>query len=74
MALVCAEHRHSGLGFHTPASVHFGQAGTVQLERERVLQVAYAAHPGRFVRQLPVPLPLPGPAWINKPTEVPPAQ
>ncbi len=65
------EHRHSGLGFHTPASVHFGQAAQIQLQRERVLQVAYAAHPERFVRQLPLPPPLPGPAWINKPEEVP---
>ena len=65
------EHRHSGLGFHTPASVHFGQAAEVQLQRERVLQLAYGAHPERFVRQFPLPPPLPGPAWINKPEEVP---
>lgn len=65
------QHRHSGLGFHTPASVHFGQAAEIQLQRERVLQVAYTAHPERFVRQLPLPPPLPGPAWINKPEEVP---
>jgi putative transposase len=64
------EHRHSGLGFHTPADVHFGRAAGVQLERARVLQAAYAAHPERFVRQLPVPSPLPGPAWINKPPQV----
>jgi hypothetical protein len=64
------EHRHSGIGFHTPADVHFGHAGLAQLERTRVLQAAYAAHPERFVRQAPVPPPLPGPAWINKPVEV----
>ncbi len=68
------EHRHSGLGFHTPADVHFGRAPVIQLERARVLQAAYATHPERFVRQLPLPSPLPGPAWINKPPEVPPAQ
>jgi putative transposase len=65
------EHRHSGIGFHTPADVHFGRAGLAQLERVRVLQAAYAAHPERFVRQAPVPPALPGPAWINKPQEVP---
>ncbi len=65
------EHRHSGLGFHTPADVHFGRAEGVQLERARVLQAAYAAHPERFVRQLPLPSPLPGLAWINRPAEVP---
>ena len=49
------EHRHSGIGFHTPADVHFGRAGQAQLERVRVLREAYAAHPERFVRQAPVP-------------------
>jgi len=68
------QHRHSGLGFHTPADIHFGHADAAQFERARVLQAAYAAHPERFVRQLPLPPPLPGPAWINKPPEVPPAQ
>lgn len=68
------EHHHSGLGFHTPADVHFGRAPLIQFERARVLEVAYAAHPERFVRQVPVPPSLPGPAWINKPPEVTPAQ
>jgi putative transposase len=68
------EHRHSGLGFHTPAAVHFGRADVIQVERASVLQAAYVAHPERFVRQLPVPPPLPGPAWINKPMEVSPTQ
>lgn len=66
------EHYHSGLGFHTPADVHFGRAPLIQLDRTRVLEAAYAAHPERFVRQLPLPPPLPGPAWINKPQEVVP--
>src|SRR5882672_6088819 len=43
------QHRHSALGFHTPAGVHFGHAGAAQFERARVLQTAYAAHPERFV-------------------------
>jgi putative transposase len=68
------EHRHSGLGFHTPAAVHFSRAEGIQVERARVLHAAYAAHPERFVRQRPVPPPLPGPAWINKPAEVSPTQ
>jgi putative transposase len=67
------DHRHSGIGFHTPAAVHFGRAHRVQLERARVLQTAYVAHPERFVRHVPVPPQLPGVAWINKPTEVMPA-
>jgi putative transposase len=68
------DHRHSRLGLHTPADVHFGRAPLTQVERARVLQIAYAAHPERFVRRAPVPPPLPGPAWINKPTEVTQAQ
>jgi putative transposase len=66
-------HRHSGIAFHTPAAVHFGRAESIHLERARVLQLAYAAHPERFVRHPPLPPQLPGPAWINKPTEVTPA-
>jgi putative transposase len=66
-------HRHSGIGFHTPAAVHFGRAEGIHLERVRVLQTAYTAHPERFVRHPPAPPLLPGVAWINKPTEVPPA-
>jgi putative transposase len=68
------DHRHSGIGFHTPAAVHFGHADRIQLERARILGAAYAAHPERFVRQPPVPPQLPGVAWINKPTEVMPAR
>ena len=46
------EHRHSGIGLHTPASVHDGTASQIQTRRARVLQQAYAANPGRF-RQPP---------------------
>jgi putative transposase len=63
------EHRHSGVGFHTPADVHYGRAEAKQVARARVLESAYAMHPERFVRNPPVPPALPGPAWINKPEE-----
>ncbi len=62
-------HRHSGIGLHTPASVHFGTAAGVRAERARVLDVAYAAHPERFVNKTPVPPLLPSTVWINKPQE-----
>lgn len=68
------EHRHSGIGFHTPADVHYGRAEAIRAERARVLDAAYAAHPERFVRQPPTPPELPGPAWINKPKEDPTTQ
>ena len=64
------EHRHSGIGYHTPASVHLGTAALVRAERARVLDAAYADHPERFVNKPPTPPRLPGPAWINTPKEV----
>ena len=63
-------HRHSGIGYHTPASIHFGTAGVVRAGRALVLDAAYAAHPERFVNKRPEPPELPGSAWINKPKEV----
>jgi putative transposase len=63
------EHRHSGIGFHTPADVHHGRAELVQAQRAAVLDAAYAAHPERFVRKPPTPPQLPTAAWINKPEE-----
>jgi putative transposase len=66
------EHRHSGIGLLTPAMVHFGEAETVLAHRQAVLDAAYQAHPDRFVRRPPKPLPVPTEVWINKP--VPPGQ
>ena len=60
------EHRHSGIGLHTPASVHDGTATHIQARRAHVLQHAYAASPGRF-RQPPKPPRLPARVWINQP-------
>ena len=61
------EHRHSGIGMLTPAMVHFGHAPVIREKRQTVLDAAYLAHPDRFVRQPPSPLPLPLEVWINKP-------
>lgn len=65
------QHRHSGIGFHTPADVHYRRAEAIRDERARVLDAAYAAHPERFVRRPPSPPELPNAAWINKPKENP---
>ncbi len=65
------EHRHSGIGMHTPIDVHYGRATAVQEHRASVLTSAYAAHPERFVRHPPVPPALPTTAWINQPTQTP---
>jgi putative transposase len=64
------EHRHSGIGMHTPASVHFGTAEQIRAQRQLTLDRAHAAHPHRFARR-PRPPQLPEAAWINQPTEQP---
>jgi putative transposase len=61
------DHHHSALGLMTPATVHFGQAQQVTDQRQQVLQVAYAAHPERFVGGEPKPPCLPEEVWINRP-------
>jgi putative transposase len=63
------DHRHSGIGLHTPADVHHGRAGAVRDARFTILSSAYELHPERFVRKHPEPPSLPGAVWINKPTE-----
>jgi putative transposase len=63
------EHRHSGIGFHTPADVHYGRAAAIHDRRAGVLNAAYAEHPERFVRKPPQPPALPTAVWINEPNE-----
>jgi putative transposase len=60
------EHRHSGIGLHTPASVHFGTAEQVRDQRAVALAEAYERHPERFTRR-PRPPEIPATAWINDP-------
>jgi putative transposase len=71
------EHRHSGIGMHTPASVHDGTAAAIQARRVATLHEAFLAHPERFRGRRPYPPPLPTRVWINQPpatlqTENPP--
>jgi putative transposase len=61
------QHRHSGIGLMTPATVHHGHAEQTHAARSHVLDAAYAATPERFVRRPPRPPALPTAAWINKP-------
>lgn len=63
------EHRHSGIGMLTPEVVHYGLAKDVIECRRRVLELAFEAHPERFVRGLPLPPALPQAAWINPPPD-----
>jgi putative transposase len=63
------EHRHSGIAYHTPASVHYGTATEVRAQRQVTLDAAYAANPARFRHRRPEPPEIPTVAWINEPTE-----
>ena len=62
------EHRHSGIGLHTPASVHYGTATEIRAQRAQVLDAAYAADPTLFGHRRPTPPKLPTVAWINDPS------
>ena len=55
--------RHSGLGLHTAASVHYGTAKV----RGTACRHPHA-NPARFRYQRPEPPKLPTVAWINEPT------
>jgi putative transposase len=61
------DHRHSGIGYHTPADVHHGHHPTVRAARAQVLSAAHTRTPERFVRKPPEPPALPTTVWINKP-------
>jgi len=65
------DHRHSGIGLHTPADVHYGHADTTQTRRVDTLTAARAQHHTRFTTTTVIPkiLALPETAWINKPQE-----
>jgi len=62
------EHRHSGIGLHTPASVHYGTATEIRAQRAVTLDAAYTANPDRFRGRRPTPPRLPTAAWINDPS------
>jgi putative transposase len=61
------EHKHSGIGLHVPADVHYGRADQIRRHRASVLDTAYRAHPERFVRKPPEPPVLPTVSAINPP-------
>jgi len=48
-------HRHTGIGLHTPASVHYGTATEIRAARADTLTAAYNANPARFRHQPPTP-------------------
>ena len=52
-------HRHSGIGFMTPAAVHYGQAKALFKQRADTLDAAFTANPNRFKGNSPQPPKLP---------------
>ena len=64
-------HRHSGIGYMTPAAVHHDQAIGLFEQRADTLEAAFAAHPKRFKGNCPQPPRLPTAAWINPPKQEP---
>jgi putative transposase len=62
------EHYHSGIGWLTPESVHYGEAEEILRKRKEVLRQACSLHPERFVRGIPKPPSLPTEVWINPPS------
>ena len=62
-------HRHSGIGFMTPHSVHYGHADAIRITRQAALDVAFHAHPERFKSKRPQPHAMPTAAWINPPKQ-----
>ena len=64
-------HRHSGIGYMTPAAVHTGQAPRLYAARQQGLHQAFVAHPERFTRRYPTPPALPVEVGINLPKPTP---
>jgi putative transposase len=59
-------HHHSGIGWHTPASVHYGTSGAIDEARQITLTAAYQANPARFSAR-PVPPRMSTISYINEP-------
>jgi hypothetical protein len=49
----------------TPEAVHYGRAGEARAIRQKTLDVAYALHPERFVKQASSAPEVPAMVWIN---------
>lgn len=64
------DHRHSGIGYMTPAAMHTGVAPIIYEQRDQVLQNAFAQHSNRFKNRLPRPPALPTKAGINMPKPI----
>jgi transposase InsO family protein len=68
------DHRHGGIGLHSPADVHYGLASETARQRSQTLEAARRRHPTRFATTHdPKILDIPTAAWINQPQNQDPA-
>jgi putative transposase len=61
------EHRHSGINWLTPETVHYGESDRVLLKRDIVLSAAFEKYPARFKHKQPSAGTVPDAVWINPP-------
>jgi transposase InsO family protein len=59
------QHCHSGIGYMTPNSVHYGLAADMRVIRQATLDAAFLANPKRFKNKRPQLPSMPTAAWIN---------
>lgn len=63
-------HRHTGIGMHTPADIHYGLDDHIDRDRDAALAAARRAHPERFgtrAQTRPKILDRDPAVWINPP-------
>ena len=61
--------RHSGVGYMTPHSMHYGLAADLPVASTATLGIAFLDYPKRFRNKASQPPILPNAAWINPPKE-----
>ena len=59
------QHRHSGIGYMTPHSVHYGLDKDMRVVRQTTLDRAFLANPNRFKNRRPKLPQMPTAAWIE---------
>jgi putative transposase len=64
------EHKHSGIGYYTPQSVHYHTAIEVQKVRQNTLDLAFQTNPERYSQGRPLAQEIPSAVYINEPPPV----
>ncbi len=59
---------HSGIAWHSPASVHYGTYEDIDDARQQTLNRVYYQHPQRFNKSPRTPK-IRNEAWINEPAK-----